>query len=371
AMCNLQLMINNISCGILKEDFRQSTPQAEVVTGQCYGSVQNVYIEYMANSTVMLLDGSSHWYLDHETFRREGHGQIIRRLFDENLLTTSTSKPYPIPRPTRACTPDWVVNLQGMCMLTGEGKASGPPGSDSKAGIHDVILLACKQLSYSPLALAMHSNNRRFRFMQINKNDQSETLQVYIREGTMYELTNPTSLSQPSRHHVRDDAFPPLGIYISSDQKHTNLDTPSEGMIVDWNRLDVRLRSLAFAILEGMDILGVQFVVSSGTSAGEAMDTYDSIYEQGTQGPTYWQVRDEEMHAMRQVADPGAFVYCEETMSKLASGVRPSAAKLAAAYRTVLECEKDAPPEFLQAVDGFKIKSERESECTYPDDMVE
>ena len=154
AICNMALLIAECQRG---DDFRNYVSNhlyASKLTGHRYGSHDNVYVEYMANSLCDTEDGGSHLYLEHNTFQTENHGKVIANLMDKNIRGAT---PYPAPKPTISTRRDWCVKYYGLHVLAGEAKSCHGTKDDTVEGIDFGIFVASNQLAFSPSTLVMHS----------------------------------------------------------------------------------------------------------------------------------------------------------------------------------------------------------------------
>ena len=85
AICNIALLIAECQRGGYFRNYVSNCPYASKLTGGSYGSHDNVYVEYMANSLCDTEDSGSHLYLEHNTFQTENHGKVIANLMDKNI----------------------------------------------------------------------------------------------------------------------------------------------------------------------------------------------------------------------------------------------------------------------------------------------
>ena len=160
-ICNVALLIAECQRGGDFRNYVSNHLYASKLTGGSYGSHDNVYVEYMANSLCDTEDGGSCLYLEHNTFQTENHGKVIAHLMDKNIKGTK---------------------------------------EDTDEGINFGIFVASNQLAFSPSALLMHSTNSHFRFYHLEQNEAKKRIDVECREGYPYSLefvsqaTNPRQL---------------------------------------------------------------------------------------------------------------------------------------------------------------------------------
>ena len=160
AICNITLLIAECQRGGNFRNYVSYHLYASKFTEGSYGSHDNVYVEYMANSLCDTENGGSHLYLEHNTFQTENHGKVIANLMDKNIRGAT---PYRAPKPTISTREDWCVKYYGLHVLAGEAKSCHGTKEDTDEGIDFGIFVASNQLAFSPSALLMHSTNLHFR----------------------------------------------------------------------------------------------------------------------------------------------------------------------------------------------------------------
>ena len=182
AICNFAILLANTLLVPEVSDlehFKITRPVASILTGGCYGSRHNVFIEYMASQKVLYPDGTEAMYLEEEVFKSEGHGELIKGLFD------TKKEGFQVPRPTKASTADWTVTYFGCPMLYGEGKTSvGAEGAEK------ACLCASQQMAFRDSSLVMHSSNDKFRVYKSSKNRTTKRFDTFLRKTQTYELSN-------------------------------------------------------------------------------------------------------------------------------------------------------------------------------------
>ena len=194
AICNIVLLIAECQRGGDFRNYVSNCPYAIKLTGGSYGSHDNVYVEYMANSLCDTEDGSSHLYFEHNTFQKENHGKVIANLLDKNIKGTT---PYPAPKPTISTRGDWCVKYYGLHVLAGEAKSCHRTKEDTDEGIDFDIFVTSNQLVFSPSALLMHSTNSHFRFYCLEQNEAKKLINVECREGYPYTLKFVSQATDP------------------------------------------------------------------------------------------------------------------------------------------------------------------------------
>ena len=120
SICNIALLIAECQRGGDFRNYVSNLLYASKLTGGSYGSHDNVYVEYMANSLCDTEDGGFHLYLEHNTFQTENHGKVIANLMDKNIRGAA---PYPAPKPTISTRRNWCVKYYGLHVLAGEAKS--------------------------------------------------------------------------------------------------------------------------------------------------------------------------------------------------------------------------------------------------------
>lgn len=289
AVCNMAVLLAD--CKLVQqasglEHFRLKRPAAKVLTGGCYGSRHNLYMEYMSSGIVNAPDGTSFQYLTDETFRESDHERLVMKNFDR-----TDDAGYPVTRPTKACTPDWSVLYRGVEVLHGEGKSEA-----GTAGVGKACLCAAQQLAFNNTGLVLHSSANKFRIFKIK--EVANAFKVTVKEIRPYNLSNlPQDLAQEGN---RVPVFPGMPPYC---QAH-------------WQKLEAQQRNFLIAAFDTIDILAHEFTKIDFDAVQQKHDnaySMDLFVE-----PSYWPSESNSQEPFqRDLKQQQMYVYSPSTMTVL------------------------------------------------------
>ena len=288
AVCNFAIMLAD--CHHVRDPshlqyFRLERPLAKVLTGGCYGSRDNVYVEYMSAKKIQNPDGSEHWYLDDDVFRSEGHAELVMKNFDR----TTPEGTYKAPRPTKSTTADWTVKYFGCEVLHGEGKTAF-----SSAGSEKACMAAAQQLAFNPTGLVLHSSGDRFRIYKLRK--KGHRILVTQKRGQSYVLSQ-VEASDPIPSVIHEFEGLPDG------SKH------------EWGCLHVRQRGFIRAVFETIDILSYEF---SNIDFPAVKQKFEEAYSKTLfEEPSYWPATQQNTPSLREIRNQDIYQYSQKSMKVL------------------------------------------------------
>ena len=153
-------------------------------TGAKHGNHDVTYIEYMCSAIEpRIVIGGVEPYLNHIGFRKDNHGDKVRKLFDEKMPHLNA----PVQRPTRAHTYDFNCTYMGVRLIDGECKGDSKPKTKSAAS-SVLVLHSVEQLAYKRTVLSMFTTNQSITFFEAFKDSPTGRICVTYDEGNKYDL---------------------------------------------------------------------------------------------------------------------------------------------------------------------------------------
>ena len=295
AVCNMAIMLADCALVTDVKDLqyhRLRRPAAKVLTGGCYGSRDNVYVEYMSSVQTTQPDGTPVNFLDPNTFRTQGHERIVSDIFNQKLPGRDGNPVYPTARPTKSCTADWTVKYRGCEVLHGEGKCS--MGAE---GVEKACLCACAQLAYNRTALVMHSSGNHFRLYKIRK-DGSHLL-VTFRKTRTYDLQQ-VYAGYSNRRHVAQPA--PEGLMEEAESL--------------WTAIYPQVQTFLVIALDMIDMLSWEL---GQIDYDSVKFNFEESYKLGLyREPSFWNMKDAETEepqpSQRDITDQSLYQYSQDNM---------------------------------------------------------
>lgn len=292
AVCNLALIL--CDCEITPADhdikhFRLKRPFAKTLTGACYGSRNNVYIEYMTATEIVFDDNSTTGYLNDKTFREEKHDYLVRKNFERTVEPTK----YPAPRPTKSTTADWTVRYHGCEVLLGEGKSQ-----DGNKNYQKSLLCAAQQLAFADTGLVLHSSATKFTIYKLRKD--CNYFRVSVFDTVPYYL------------EVQDANYIPINVPIPNylpKRFHKG-----------WSNLHSAQRGFLMAVFQALEVLSYEF---SQIEFDQILENYQLSHNLGLfQEPSFWPSEKQceggnYVPINREIKNQEMFVYSPSTMDKL------------------------------------------------------
>ena len=246
--CNYPLIESDANCKI-DANFRQTIPRGRVLTGQMFGSEDNVYMEYMIAPYNGKEERSPMTYTNlflhnkvydrfKDVYRNAGSCAAERAAC---IAETHVYRPgMPKSRPTRAHTFDFMCTYQGVHLIDGECK------DECSVQDEEVLLTsAMSQFGHSNSALAMMTTSTSMTVYKLIKQHPSNRPRIYKRTLESYKMGCPRS----DNYFPEEELAVPPGCETSLTARESYID---EGV---WKRKPIEQRSLITTILNVVDIL--------------------------------------------------------------------------------------------------------------------
>ena len=298
----LVLLIESDANCKIDANFRQTIPRGRVLTGQMFGSEDNVYMEYMIAPYNGKEERSPMTYTNlflrnkvydrfNDVYRNAGSCAAERAAC---IAENHVYRPgMPKSRPTRAHTFDFMCTYQGVHLIDGECK------DECSVQDEEVLLTsAMSQFGHSNSALAMMTTSTSMTVYKLIKQHPSNRPRIYKRTLESYKMGRPRSDNYfPEEEEL---AVPP-GCETSLTARESYID---EGV---WKRKPIEQRSLITTILNVVDILVNELIC---VDLDDVKMQKGLSYRNGFREPSFRNVNKEENKAKRVIheADRAKFI---------------------------------------------------------------
>ena len=179
-------------------------PQGNEQGGSKHGNHNVCYTEYMCSVVEQRVLGNMETYLNLDTFRKEEHCEVVKKIFAETVLGFPDA---PAPRLTRAHTFDFNCTYEGACLLDGECKASA---SDTE--ITFMVLHSQEQLVTQDVAMSMLTTSHKISFYKTVKM-MTGRLKTTVCKTNSYDLGHVKDLEADSYSGEQHIQKPPTVRY--------------------------------------------------------------------------------------------------------------------------------------------------------------